>query len=242
MAVPYPCVLVFSPGKGGVGVSTVAAGLMHFALGNVVGIDLTGTCHLPFFLDVMRPIALGSVVRQWNLMPARVNEILRRRKPVLVLDWEGRTYPDRVIELVRLLHARIPLVLDGGDDPPPGLLPLATHLVVVVEPDVRAVDQLAAWLERQTKPSSNGLIIVENRMEGESLLRGDRWGQVVHLPLAKGDGDFGRLMRGPLGEALQPLSARLLPTPAGRQGEGKTGRQDEGEKGILRGLFRRLAS
>ena len=215
------------------GVSTVAAGLMHFAASNVVGIDLTGTCHLPFFLDVMRPIALGSVVRRWNSMPARVNEILKRKKPILALDWEGRTYPDRVVELVRLLHARIPLVLDGGDAPPPGILPLATHLVVVVEPDVRAVDQLAAWLERQTRPSSNGLIVVENRVEGESLLRKGRWGQVVHLPLAEGDGNFGRLIRGPLGEALQSLSTRLLPIPAGGQGERETG--------ILRSLFGRLA-
>ena len=208
--------------KGGVGTTTVAAGLIAKAAVPVVGLDMTGTGDLGRYLG-RDMLEAGDLARRG---PLGVQEIFRRQRSsvlVVVTEQDRALYPDAPAVIARAAQARRPLVVDAGRSLPPMLIPLVTDVVMVVVPDVRAVrgsEQMLSSLRNAR------VFVIENMVDDESLFP-----DAIEVPRAKSSG-FQALMRGDMGRALRSLSGELFaPTAA----------VDEQPQGIVRSAVRRLA-
>ena len=209
MPVGYPLVVAVGS-KGGVGTTTLAAGLVRSGGAPIVGVDLTVSNDLSRVLG-QRASSISSLVRHRGRMPAQVERALRRRVALLSLDLEGTMYVDRHIEMLRMLASRRAVVVDAGSafattgrrslDP---YLSLATHVLLVLIPDVRAVARAERLLARWPAHGDR-TVLVENMAGGSPSLP-----QAVRVPRAPA-GHIGRLMEGPSGEAIRALASELMP-------------------------------
>ena len=124
MALGYPLIVVVGS-KGGVGTTTVAAGLLQTAQAQkmpVVGADLTATNDMTRVLD-QRAVAISSLVRHRGRMPALIGKALRRKMALLALDLTD-AIPNLTVVLYCLLNP-VDAVFDDligpllGSDLPP---------------------------------------------------------------------------------------------------------------------------
>jgi Mrp family chromosome partitioning ATPase len=238
MTLGFPLVLVVGS-KGGVGTTTLAAGLVHVAADQglpVACVDLTATNDLARALD-RRAVSVSSLVRHRGRMPSLVGKALRRKTALLALDLEATMYADRLSELLRILIARRPVVVDAGSAfattggrPLAPYLSLATCVVLAIVPDVRAVTR-AEHLLRNWTAHEQKVVLVEN-MAGDALVVSG----ATAVPLAS-TGSLERLLKEPAGDAIRALATELLSPQevVGKVAQGKQAR----EKGILRSLLSR---
>jgi hypothetical protein len=217
--------IVVAGSKGGVGTTTVSAGLVVKVPGPVLAMDLTGTGQLGEYLE-RDMLEAGDLMRRGV---TGIQEVLRRQQSVVVVftEQDRALYPDAATVIARAALASRTVVVDAGRLIPPGLLPLASVLVVVTAPDVRALRSL-----EQMNLGCVGarVVVLENMVEGESLYP-QAW---EAIPMARKAG-FRSLMRGAMGQALQRLVAELIPSPSPAAVPAVE------EPGILRSAVRRLA-
>jgi hypothetical protein len=243
MTLGFPLILVVGS-KGGVGTTTLAAGLVDVAADQglpVAGVDLTASNDLARVLG-RRAVSVSSLLRHRGRMPSLVGKALRRKTVLLALDLEARLYADRLSELLRILIARRPVVVDAGSAfattggrPLAPYLSLATHIVLAIVPDVRAVTRaehlLRSWTAHEQK-----VVLVENMARDALVVSG-----ATAVPLAS-TGSLERLLKEPAGDAIRALAAGML-SPQGAAAEEAAANVAEGqpaqEKGILRSLLGR---
>jgi hypothetical protein len=222
--------------KGGVGTTTLTAVLLRAARDRdtpVVGLDLTPTNDLARALD-QRAIAISSVVRHRERMPTQVDRALRRKMPFLALDIESAMYAERLAEMVRLLAARRLTIADVGNAfgtrgarPLTPHLSLATHIVVVLIPDVRAIARAERLLNRWEAHRAK-IVLVENMAGGTPMLP-----EAAVVPRSASR-TLGRLIREPAGDAIRALLDRVSPQQEAR---GKAPADEPSEsRGIIRSL------
>jgi hypothetical protein len=218
MPVGYPLVIVVGS-KGGVGTTTLAAGLLQAACeyktptgGSLLaaGVDLTVTNGLAGRLGE-RAASIASLVRHRGLMPKQMDRLMRRKLPLLALDLEGIMYAERLKEMLRMLLTRRAVVVDAGcafsttgARPLAPYLSLASHVVLTLIPDVRAATRAERLLEKWQAHRAK-IALVENMAEQRALVP-----EAIPIPKAS-SGSLGRLMKEPAGSAIRELAARLLP-------------------------------
>jgi len=234
MTLGFPLVLVVGS-KGGVGTTTLAAGLVRAAADQgipVAGVDLTTSNDLARVLG--RPaVSVSSLLRHRGRMPSLVGKALRRKIVLLALDLEASLYAERLSELLRVLIARRPVVVDAGSAfataggrPLAPYLSLATHVVLAIVPDVRSVAR-AEHLLRNWTAHEQKVVLVENMARDVRVVSG-----ATAVPLAT-SGSLERLPKEPAGEAIRALAMGVL----SRQEVAAV--EQAPEKGILRSLLGR---
>lgn len=208
--------------KGGVGVSTVVAGLVAKAPVPVLAMDLTGTGDVGAYLE-RDMVGAGELVRKGT---GRLQEMLRRQQSLLVVftEQDRALYPDAPVTIARAATSLRTVVVDAGRAIPQGLAGIATDVVLVAVPDVRAVRRLNQMTA--TLRSGARVVVLENMVESETLLAQSR-----EIRMAKPG--FRSLMRGQMGQVLRELAAELIPAPPEPEGE---------QQGIIRSAVRRLAA
>ena len=218
--------IVVAGSKGGVGTTTVSAGLVVKSPGPVLAMDLTGTGHLGECLE-RDMLEAGDLMRRGV---AGIQEVLRRQQSVVVVftEQDRALYPDAATVIARAALASRTIIVDAGRLIPPGLLPLASVLVMVTVPDVRALRSLE---QMNLGRVGARVVVLENMVEGESLYP-QAW---EAIPMARKTG-FRSLMRGAMGQTLQRLVAELIPSPSPAVALASVE-----EPGILRSAVRRLA-
>jgi MinD-like ATPase involved in chromosome partitioning or flagellar assembly len=212
MTLGYPLTVVVGS-KGGVGTTTVAAGLLQTAQAQktpVVGADLTATNDMMRVLD-QRAVAISSLVRHRGRMPALIGKALSRKMALLALDLEATMYSDRLSELLRILATRRPVIVDAGSAfattgarPLAPYLSLATRIVLVLIPDIRSVMRTERLLQNWTAHEQK-ILLVENLAGEAPSVAGAK-----SIPMAS-TGSLGRLVKEPAGDAIRVLAAELLP-------------------------------
>ena len=234
---PRPIVVCFSP-KGGVGVTTLAAALVRKSPVPVVAFDLTGTGDLAAALEE-DVYTVGGLVRRAGAPGAALQTLIRkhRRKvlPVAATPQDRALYPEAPVGLIRAAQALRPVVVDAGRRPWPGLAPVATHLLLVVVPDVRAVHRAEAAMAH-LREHAGRILVVENRFTGASLCP-DAWNA---FPLPAGRPGLRGLLRGEFGRAVEELVERIIPRPE-PEPDADADRPPAGqERGIIRSAVKRL--
>lgn len=194
--------------KGGVGTTTLTAGLLYALQGSAAGVDLTLSNDLSTVMG-QNALSIASVVRRIGQMPQAVNTALRRARPLLALDLEGKVYAERLSEFLRLLATRRPVVIDAGYAgamavPADPVLHLASHILLVAAPDVRAVVRaeqcVKAWQAFEAK-----IALIENKAGSKLLL-------ARAFPIPKTEAtSLSSLMKGPAGQAIRTLATEVLP-------------------------------
>lgn len=206
--------------KGGVGVSTVAAGLVAKAPVPVLAMDLTGTGDIGAYLG-RDMVGAGELVRKGA---ERLQEILRRQQSLLVVftEQDRALYPDAPVTIARAAMPLRTVIVDAGLSVPQGLLGITTDVVLVAAPDIRAVRRLNQMMMTLRSVRT---VVLENLVESETLLAQSR-----EIRMAKPG--FRSLMRGQMGQVLHELAVELIPAPP----------EPEEEQGIIRSAVRRLAA
>ncbi|MBU0492908.1 MAG: hypothetical protein KKA73_13905 [Chloroflexi bacterium] len=213
--------LVFVCGaKGGVGTSTIATALYRLAPApGPVLVDLTGSNLLSVYVNETDPLSqprpraatdLDSVFRQ----PRGAQELLRRARDGADLLLATRRRAPIGTDLARLLGQLTPLrdvVVDVGRELPQHGAP--DHLVLVVIPDLRAVQRSLTMLHQLDAAGLTGrVLIVENFTAPGVQVFGDqltlpRW--VVPALNLGTPALVGRLRR-----LLADLGGQLYPAPS----------------------------
>ena len=224
MARRRPCVLVVGA-KGGVGATTVAAMLYRFAPVPIVGFDLTGTNQLAPLVGEVAASAVEVVRRRSRMAGVVARELRRRRRFVFATTAEASFFADGIRELVRMVANRRATIVDAGESPNAGLLDVATTVLLVTIPDVRALHALEGFLKRY-KEHAHKVRVVENMAAGASLV--PQGVEAIRLP--RGPADFRKLMRGEMGRTLKALAAELFPVPEQEE--------EEEPRGIIRHLLK----
>jgi hypothetical protein len=235
MPLGYPLVVVVGS-KGGAGVTTLTAGLLRVAQEakqEIAGVDLTVTNDMSRVLGE-RAISISSLIRHRGRMPSLIDRALRRRTALLGLDLEATMYTDRLAEMLRLLVARRPVIVDAGNAfattgarPLAPYLSLATHIVLALIPDVRSIARaerlLETWAEHRDK-----IVPVENMCGESPSIAG-----TTPVPLAA-SGSLARLMKEPAGDAIRALAEAMLPQ---EKVGGTSAEEAAPERGIIRSLL-----
>ena len=214
MPVGYPFIVVVGS-KGGVGTTTLTAGLLRTARDRgtlVAGLDMTLTNDLSRVLN-RKAVSVSSLVRRRERMPARIDRALASKMPFLALDTESALYAERLVEMVRVLAARRVTIADVGSAygtrgvrPLTPYLALATHIVVVTMPDIRAIAR-AERLMNEWHSFRSKVIVVENLAEGPPM-----FSDAIALPRS----DLGRPGRWKesAGDTIRALLDRIAPQPS----------------------------
>jgi len=128
--------------KGGVGTTTVAAGLAHAANTAVFAADLGATNDLALADASCQLWSLDSLA----LLPEhKLSQTLHtlsaaRATQVFSLSWVGRVlYGQTAAAILDTLESHGVVVADLGCQPLPQALELATHVVLVITPDPRSL-------------------------------------------------------------------------------------------------------
>ena len=120
------------------------------------------------FNTITRPPTFDVAVVVVNVSPftpltaemVQINRIVVRQ-PALVWTPGCATDPGRVWKFVRDLAERIPIIADGGLEPPAGVWELATIAFAVSRKD----DPVAAWHEQQLRQAHPGLHVVTGALQ-----------------------------------------------------------------------------
>jgi CO dehydrogenase nickel-insertion accessory protein CooC1 len=239
MPLGYPLVVV-TGSKGGTGTTTLVAGLLLAARewkARIAGVDLTGTNDLSRVLG-RRAVSISSLLRYRGRMPAATGRALERSVALLGLDPEAAMYSDRLVEMLRLLAARRPIIVDAGSAfattgarPLLPYLSLATHIVLASVPDVRSVARTEHLLRNWTAHRDR-VLVVENAAVGSPSFSG-----AASIPMAPA-ADIERLMRTPAGDAIRAMARDLLPCESANAEAEETSL----DRGIIRSLIARLTT
>jgi len=235
---PRPIVVCFSP-KGGVGVTTLTAALVRKSPVPLVAFDLTGTDDLAAVLEYETAYTVGSLARRAGAPGIALQTLIRRHRRKLLLvtaTRQDRTlYPEAPIGLIRAARALRPVVVDAGRRLWPGLALVATHLLLVVTPDARAIHRAEAALAR-LREHAGRIIVVENRSTGASLCP-TAWNA---FPLPAGRPSLRGLLRGEYGQAVEELVEKIIPRPEPEPGADPGDAPAREERGIIRSAVKRL--
>ncbi len=142
--------------KGGVGTTTFAAELVCIA--DAIGLDLSDG-QMAGRLDratwALSPVAYATAAARREL----IDTVVRRR---IALLWT----PDCALSnediwgAVRDIDNRVPVIADGGIEPPPGAQAAARAVVIVT-----ADNDIARWHTRRLQARFPGAIVVEGTKE-----------------------------------------------------------------------------
>lgn len=150
--------------KGGVGATTVAAELVR--LSGAIGLDLAGG-QLAGRLD--RATWLLSQVACATAAARRESiDIIIQRRIALLWTSDCALSSEAVWSAVRDIDNRVPVVADGGIEPPPGAEAAAGAVIIVTaEHDAHAVSQpVARWHTRRLQARFPSAIVIEGTKQG----------------------------------------------------------------------------
>jgi len=142
---------------GGVGTTTLATTLLRQGV-PAIGLDLADGMLAARTERRVFPLEQAVFSRENPLV--QINRIMARQ-PVLVWTPGCATDPGRVWNFVRDLAERIPIIADGGLEPPAGVWDLASHAFAVSRKD----DPVAAWHEQRLRQAHPGLHVVTGALQ-----------------------------------------------------------------------------
>ena len=142
---------------GGAGTTTLATTLLRQGV-PAIGLDLADGMLAGRIERRVFPLEQAVFSRENPLV--QINRIIARQ-PALVWTPGCATDPGRVWNFVRDLAERIPIIADGGLEPPAGVWDLTSHAFAVTRKD----DPVAAWHEQQLRQAHPGLHVVTGALQ-----------------------------------------------------------------------------